>query len=177
MHLCQTHPPPNLLASTGLNWSKRVLISCHLTITHIHLFLSYLSPHPFWARFVFVNSGCFAFRMSCRRSSLGVSRAPSGCIFGVANLFGYCVLVLYADLVKLPYWSCEIFFIPFFFTLFLFHIGHFGVFYGWVHDTFFGNPWDEIYIPSSLMKSISFTFPIGQLVGFDLLRSDLGVII
>lgn len=39
---------------------------------------------------------------------------------------------------------------------------------------FFGNTWDVIYIPSSLMKSISFTFPIAQLVGFDLLRSDLG---
>lgn len=39
---------------------------------------------------------------------------------------------------------------------------------------FLGTHWNVIYIPSSLMKSISFTFPIVQLVGFDLLRSDLG---
>jgi hypothetical protein len=86
---------------------------------HIHLFC-HIYLHLF-ERGVFLSTvGTFAFRMNCRHSYLGVSRAPSGCIFGVANLFGYCRGSL-SRLLKLPYWSCEIF------LLFLFHIGHFGV--------------------------------------------------
>lgn len=90
---------------------------------HIHLFCHiylHLFERGVFFFFFLVNSGCFVFRMNCRHSYLGVSRAPSGCIFGVANLFGYCRGSL-SRLLKLPYWSCEIF------LLFLFYIGHFGV--------------------------------------------------
>lgn len=150
MHLCQTRPP-NPLAFAGLNRSKCVLISCHLTTTHIYLFVMFLSP-SFEARCVFFNSGCFAFRMNYWRPSLCVSRAPNGCIFGVTNLFGYCALFFIQtdEVAILELWGLS-------FTLFLFHIGHFGVFSGWVHDTFWGTlgMW---FIYHLVRWNLSFTF-------------------